>query len=438
MKHRLKIRGEGLAKALSVVLLLFTLSLTLLVAELAVIFLWDADSSVNISVVLPWLLLISVIIASFMDCFNFGGKRFYNLLFSIYVSTLLSCIVVLALPYVAIGAQVSKKVMLAMFLLSLPLLPVWLRLSRRIYFLVRPPFPTLLITSDSSEAWLMDKINRYSNKYHVTQAASPDDPALEQYIAESGAVVLGKLGTLEKESLLGICAAHSKHVLIRPEYTDVMMINAQTEQFDDLMMISVNRFGLTGGQKFFKRTGDLAFSIIALIPALPVTLLLALAVFLSDRHNPFFFQERLTRGGRKYNVIKLRTMIPDAEKAAGPVLAEKDDPRITKIGRFLRSTRLDELPQLLNILKGDMSIVGPRPERQFFYEKYCEDIPEFRHRLAVKGGLTGLAQVWGRYSTDPYEKLMLDLMYIQSYSMMLDVKLIIETIRVIFEKEASQ
>ena len=438
MKHRLKIRGEGLAKALSVVLLLFTLSLTLLVAELAVIFLWDADSSVNISVVLPWLLLISVIIASFMDCFNFGGKRFYNLLFSIYVSTLLSCIVVLALPYVAIGAQVSKKVMLAMFLLSLPLLPVWLRLSRRIYFLVRPPFPTLLITSDSSEAWLMDKINRYSNKYHVTRAASPDDPALEQYIAESGAVVLGKLGTLEKESLLGICAAHSKHVLIRPEYTDVMMINAQTEQFDDLMMISVNRFGLTGGQKFFKRTGDLAFSIIALIPALPVTLLLALAVFLSDRHNPFFFQERLTRGGRKYNVIKLRTMIPDAEKAAGPVLAEKDDPRITKIGRFLRSTRLDELPQLLNILKGDMSIVGPRPERQFFYEKYCEDIPEFRHRLAVKGGLTGLAQVWGRYSTDPYEKLMLDLMYIQSYSMMLDVKLIIETIRVIFEKEASQ
>ena len=131
-------------------------------------------------------------------------------------------------------------------------------------------------------------------------------------------------------------------------------------------------------------------------------------------------------------------MSPDAEKAAGPVLAEKDDPRITKIGRFLRSTRLDELPPLLNILKGDMSIVGPRPERQFFYEKYCEDIPEFRHRLAVKGGLTGLAQVWGRYSTDPYEKLMLDLMYIQSYSMMLDVKLIIETIRVIFEKEASQ
>ena len=131
-------------------------------------------------------------------------------------------------------------------------------------------------------------------------------------------------------------------------------------------------------------------------------------------------------------------MIPNAEKKVGPFLEEKDDPRITKIGRVLRALRLDELPQLFNIIKGDMSVVGPRPERKFFYDEYTKTIPEFTHRLAVKGGLTGMAQVWGRYSTDPYEKLMLDLLYIQSYSIMLDVKLIIETIRVLFVKESSE
>ena len=227
-------------------------------------------------------------------------------------------------------------------------------------------------------------------------------------------------------------------MLIRPDYTDIMLSTSQSEQFDDLMMIAVNKFGLTGGQRVVKRMGDLGFGILALIPALPVILLCALLIFLQDGHNPFFSQKRLTRGGREYNVHKLRTMIPDAEKHVGPVLAEKDDPRITKIGRILRSLRLDELPQLFNIIKGDMSVVGPRPERQYFYDEYTKTIPEFAHRLAVKGGLTGMAQVWGRYSTDPYEKLMLDLLYIQSYSLMLDVKLIIETIRVVFVKDSSE
>ena len=131
-------------------------------------------------------------------------------------------------------------------------------------------------------------------------------------------------------------------------------------------------------------------------------------------------------------------MKPDAEAELGPVLAEKDDPRITRVGRFLRSCRLDEIPQVFNILKGDMSVVGPRPERPYFYDQYDQSLPEFRLRLSVKAGLTGMAQVQGRYSSDPYEKLMLDLMYIKSYSVMLDIKLIIETLHILFVREPSE
>lgn len=434
-----KYRGQGIAKLFSVLLLLLLATLTMVGATLFVHNVWDQHSNANLRVVLPWFLLISLLTSSFLDCYNFAGKRYYTLLYFAYISALLTNVILLALPYVAIGAQLSKKIALLNFFLELAVLPLWLSLSRRVYFHCRPPLSAVLITDDEEgEAFVQGKINRYSEKYRVDAIISPSDRRIEEVILSHKAVVLGKLGTIDKAMFLRMCASMEKPVLIRPDYTDIMLSTSQSEQFDDLMMIAVNKFGLTGGQRVAKRMGDLLFAILALIPALPIILICALLIFLQDGHNPFFSQKRLTRGGREYSVYKLRTMIPNAEKHVGPVLAEKDDPRITKIGRVLRALRLDELPQLFNIIKGDMSVVGPRPERKFFYDEYTKTIPEFTHRLAVKGGLTGMAQVWGRYSTDPYEKLMLDLLYIQSYSIMLDVKLIIETIRVLFVKESSE
>lgn len=434
-----KYRGQGIARLFSIALLSLLVCVSMTLATLFVHNVWDRFSNANLYVVLPWFWVITLISASFLDCFNFSGKRYYNLLYSIYISALISNITLLALPYVAIGAQLSKKIALLNFVLELAVLPFWLTLSRKFYFRCRPPLPSVLITDDpEGEAFMLEKVNRYSEKYRVDAITSPNDREIESIILSHKAVILGKLGTIDKAMFLRMCASMEKPMLIRPDYTDIMLSTSQSEQFDDLMMISVNKFGLTGGQRVTKRILDLCLGLAALVPALPVILLCALLIFLQDGHSPFFMQKRLTRGGREYGVYKLRTMIPDAEKHVGPVLAEKDDPRITKIGRILRSLRLDELPQIFNIIKGDMSIVGPRPERQFFYDEYTKTIPEFSHRLAVKAGLTGMAQVWGRYSTDPYEKLMLDLLYIQSYSLMLDIKLMIETVRVLFVKESSE
>ena len=433
-----KRKGGFVSKALAVLLLIVFLSVSFTVSDYFILAFVDPDIDVNLFVVIPWFCLISLVTASFLNCFNFGGRRYHDMLYSAYATALLSSMILLALPYVAIGAQVSKKVVLLNFVLLIILLPIWLSIARRIYFRLRPPLATVLITDDSEEHWIADVITRYSAKYDIKRIISPDDPDLEEAINASAAVAIGRLGTIDKEALLALCASLGKKLLIRPEYTDILMGTSHVEQFDDLMMISVNMFSLSSGQRLAKRILDLTFGIIALVPALPITLVCALIILLSDGHNPFYTQTRLTAGGRPYKLYKLRTMKPDAEAELGPVLAEKDDPRITRVGRFLRSCRLDEIPQVFNILKGDMSVVGPRPERPYFYDQYDQSLPEFRLRLSVKAGLTGMAQVQGRYSSDPYEKLMLDLMYIKSYSVMLDIKLIIETLHILFVRESSE
>jgi len=183
---------------------------------------------------------------------------------------------------------------------------------------------------------------------------------------------------------------------------------------------------------------DIVLCSIAMIVAAPVMAAVAIAIKLEDGGPVFFRQKRLTRNGREFEILKFRSMIVDAEKYAGAVLATDNDPRITKVGKFIRATRLDEIPQILNILKGDMSIVGPRPERKVIADEYCKDIPEFAYRLKVRGGLTGYAQIYGKYNTSAYDKLRLDLMYIENYSFMMDIKLIILTLRIIFSKESTE
>ena len=175
-----------------------------------------------------------------------------------------------------------------------------------------------------------------------------------------------------------------------------------------------------------------------MVIALPFMLVIAAAIKLEDGGPVFYKQKRLTLNGREFNILKFRSMIVDAEKYAGAVLAEDNDPRITKIGKLIRATRLDELPQILNILKGDMSIVGPRPERKCFADEFAKEIPEFEYRLKVKGGLTGYAQIYGKYNTSAYDKLRLDLMYIENYSIVLDIKLMLLTLRIMFSKDSTE
>ncbi|HHP5661875.1 sugar transferase [Bacillus paranthracis] len=182
---------------------------------------------------------------------------------------------------------------------------------------------------------------------------------------------------------------------------------------------------------------DVMFSLVGLMVLMPVILIFSILIVLESPGSPFYLQERLGLNGKRFKVIKLRSMRNDAEKN-GAKWAEKNDPRVTKIGLFIRKTRIDELPQLFNILKGDMSLVGPRPERPIFTEKFERDIPGFKKRLEVKPGLTGWAQVNGGYEITPGEKLELDVYYINHANLLLDFKIILKTIKVVITGEGAR
>ena len=179
-------------------------------------------------------------------------------------------------------------------------------------------------------------------------------------------------------------------------------------------------------------------SLIALIVLSPILVITAIAIKLEDHGDIFFTQDRCTIDGRVFKIYKFRSMIMDAEKDGRPHPAGEKDDRITKVGHIIRACRVDELPQLINILKGDMSIVGPRPERVEHVKLYTEQIEEFPFREKVKGGLTGYAQVYGRYNTTALDKLKLDLIYITNYSILLDIQIIFETVKILFRKESTE
>ena len=252
------------------------------------------------------------------------------------------------------------------------------------------------------------------------------------------AVILNEVPMVLRNQLLEYGYRHRIRTYVAPELTDIMIRGAKSNSLFDTPLLVVKGTGLSPMERIAKRAMDIVLCSLAMVVAAPIMLVVAIAIKLEDGGPVFYKQKRMTRGGREFEILKFRSMIVDAEKHAGAVLATDKDPRITKVGRFIRATRLDEIPQILNILKGDMSIVGPRPERKVLAEEIAKELPEFDYRLKVRGGLTGYAQIYGKYNTSAYDKLRLDLMYIENYSLLLDIKLIIMTLRIIFSKDATE
>ena len=309
-----------------------------------------------------------------------------------------------------------------------------------VYHKLYAPHNMLLIFGSRNGVGLKFKMDSRKDKYNITGLVSADEgyDAIVQKIPHYDAVILNDVPAPLRNDILKFCYRFRVRTYVAPKLTDIMIRGAKNISLFDTPLLLVKGTGLTPAQRVGKRLMDIILCSIAMIVAAPVMAVVALAIKLEDGGPVFFRQKRMTRSGREFDILKFRSMIVDAEKYAGAVLATDNDPRITRVGKFIRATRLDEIPQILNILKGDMSIVGPRPERKVIAEEYYKDIPEFAYRLKVRGGLTGYAQIYGKYNTSAYDKLRLDLMYIENYSLMLDIKLIILTLRVIFSKESTE
>lgn len=281
---------------------------------------------------------------------------------------------------------------------------------------------------------LLDKSNFDKVKYICNEINS----TTYELINNSDKIYIGDgINNDEKLSIMKFCSNNNKDVYLIPGLFELALINSKPTKIDDILALKIDRLGLSFERRLVKRIIDIVISLIGIIIVSPILFIISIIIKLYDGGPILYKQERVTENSKIFNLYKLRTMVVDAEKHSGPVLATEKDSRITPLGRLLRASRLDEFPQLFNVLVGDMSIVGPRPERPYFVEKYNEEIEEFKYRVFVKAGITGLAQILGKYSTNPKNKAKYDLLYIMNYSLMLDIKIIFNTIKIMFIKDSS-
>ena len=302
------------------------------------------------------------------------------------------------------------------------------------YFWINPKEKCLIITEDTNGAKrVAGALSSFEKKYEVSDIVSYKDPGLESAMVAADTIVLYELPVKERTDIVDFCYQNLKNIYFNPSIADILEQNSHSVILDDISLFSTRYHMITFEERLVKRFMDIFISLVALIITSPVILIFAICIKKHDGGSIFFKQKRATVHGRVFEIIKFRTMKENVENFSS---TEGDD-RITKVGRVLRKYRIDELPQFVNILKGDMSLVGPRPEMLENVEDYEKDLPEFRYRLRMKAGLTGLAQIYGKYNTSSRDKLMLDLMYIENYSLIRDIQLLFQTILVLFKAEDS-
>lgn len=388
-------------------------------------------------------LIYGILLAFFMHTyggFKIGYLKNGNLIYSQIMAVLFTNVV----TYMQI-AVIDRRLVNPVYLLPLTLgeiafIVIWTLIFQAMYRSLFPPRRMLFVEGDRRDYHLMDKMNAREDKYQICEVISYKKGIayLEQRMEEYDAVVIGDMPSHDRNLLLKHCYISGIRSYSVPKISDVLLRTSDELNLFDTPLVLSRNMGLSIEQEWIKRVEDVVMAILLLILFSPIFLIAAVGIKCTDRGPVFYKQERLTKDGKRFMIYKFRTMVVDAEKMSGPVLASEKDPRVLPIGRFLRATRMDELPQVLNILKGDMSVVGPRPERPELAAEIEKTIPEFSYRLKVKAGLTGFAQVYGKYNTTSYDKLKLDLMYIRKYSLLLDLKLILMTPKIMLLKESAE
>lgn len=304
-----------------------------------------------------------------------------------------------------------------------------------IYFKIYDPEKCCFITSNRDNAGnLFRAIEKFKKQYNILFVDECTDSRLYKHIDRVDTVFLHEVPVAQREEIVEYCYKNFKNIYYTPEIADIVQINAKHQILDDVSLVAAPVKELTLEQRVIKRAMDIVFSLMAIILTSPIWLVCAIAIKACDGGSIFYKQNRVTKNGKIFMVLKFRTMRENDSNRS----VTADDDRITPVGRFLRKYRIDELPQFINILMGDMSVVGPRPEMIENVYNYTTELPEFEYRLRVKAGLTGFAQVEGKYSTSPKDKLMMDLMYIENYSILRDIKLIMMTVIVLLKKDSTE
>lgn len=385
--------------------------------------------------------------------FNIMGalKVGYNKRFNIIISHIISIIFLDFVTYLQLSLihraflPIHQIILLAIVQIAVSV--IWTLIVFALYKKYNPVTKMLLVYGDNTAQNIVLKILEREDQYCIQTAiqykvnpitGKDNIEDVKNSIKWYKSIIIYRLESSVRNDLLKFCYENDIEVFLPPRISDIIVRGAkELNQFDSPLLVCKN-CSLNSYQLFFKRFFDIVISLIGIIVSSPIMLVVAIAIKAYDGGAVIYKQKRVTINERVFDIYKFRSMIVDAEKQDEVIPASDKDPRITPVGNIIRKLRIDELPQLFNILKGDMSFVGPRPERVEHHEAYTKQIPEFPYRTKIKAGLTGYAQVMGKYNTSPYDKLLLDLEYIQKFSFFLDFRLIMITVKIIFMKESTE
>ncbi|MDD4170594.1 MAG: sugar transferase [Desulfotomaculaceae bacterium] len=408
----------------------------------------------------PWLTLSALALFYFYGLYGSYRWRWREVLAALICVVFFQALAAMALSFLSRGFSFPRTVLLMSPFIQVVLLAVWRRavwhLERRLQGISRvivagqlreaadlagklesAPGGSLKVAGlivDEARGYRLESRGGIWGRWPVLGDISEVGKCLD-LVQPDQVFICSALAQEEKAEVVYACVAKDKKVFLVPDLYDIMLAQARLDQVDDIPVFAVGSLKISEESLIIKRVVDIAISLAVLVICAPLYLLAGLAIKLDSPGPVLYRQKRLTLQEKPFYLYKFRTMVVNAEKASGPVLATEDDPRVTRVGRFLRAARLDEFPQLLNVLKGDMSIVGPRPERPFFVNELVKETPEYAYRMNVKSGITGLAQIAGRYSTSAENKLKYDLLYTKSYSLAKDLAILLQTVKVILMKD---
>ena len=390
---------------------------------------------------LPVQVILTGLLFNINGLYTIERKRFAEILLSVAVSMIQMLVLMMALTFFIREFALSRGVLLWCAGMDFVLLAIWRHLLWRYVRAHQNTRGVMLIGSEEECQHVYHRMKQQPQLAMELRSVCTDlknsdwETAAEQVDV---LIICPDIRLKDKAKIVHYCNLHEKQALLIPNAYEVFCSGMTLDKIDDVPVFRPQRLRLTLEQRSLKRILDIVVALLGFLAALPFMLLTAIAIKIFDPGPVFYSQERAGCYEKPFKVYKFRTMRVDAEKLSGPMLAQENDPRITRLGAFLRAVRLDELPQIWNVLVGNMSIVGPRPERPFFVEQFKQEIPEYVYRMNVKPGITGLAQGYGKYNTTAYDKLIYDLVYIQNAGIRMDLTIIIQTVRVLFQKSATE
>ena len=435
--------------------IIFALKLIMYGACMAAFFLLFAidnreiiDLSRTAAVTLSTYFIILVLLSGTYGSYAIGKRKVKDIMFSLTLTGLITDLVTyfeLTIMKTNEANNTTFKIenvgiLIAVIIIQFVIHYIFVSLGNRFYFWLNSAEKCLIITADEGGGRDEENTGRvasaladFSERYMVHDVVDCHDPELKDKIVEADTVVLYEVPVDIRQDVINWCYQNLKNIYYNPGVADILEHNSEQMVIDDISFFAWQFHLITFEQRIVKRLMDLLIASILLVVTSPILLVSAICIKKNDGGKVLFRQKRATANGRVFEIYKFRTMKENVENKS----VTADDDRITSVGRILRKYRMDELPQLINIVRGDMSLVGPRPEMLENVEDYTKELPEFRYRLRMKAGLTGYAQIFGKYNTSSRDKLMLDLMYIENYSLIRDIQLLFQTVLVIFKAEES-